>query len=487
MKINPRNLKYYFLTMSGDEEKRRHMTSLLMGLDFSEINPFEVGVDKNLSGSIGHARMVERGLQEQDKNQPFQPFVILEDDVEFFRDLPDSFDLPLDTDLAYLGISQLGMVDGKWEEKIYATEVDENTVQLFNMLSGHAILIASASGAAAYQKAMLEGYHRKSSSMWDVLAAEIQPYYNVYAFKKPIFYQSEEFGGKEAATRFVLKKFHSPSGLPINKTNASCKIASINHQNLDFLRHLGEIPSTVHVSWKSKGVVNSQNPLILNGLRQLIDLNPSWDVQISDDNDVNNYLEQHLSVPDFKLFQDLPMVPKTDVWRLLKIYIEGGLYMDLDRHCNIHLDTLRSASLKCILPFHSSIDFSQDILFSAPRNPLYQTIIELNLRRRRSGWKDILTLAPITYFHGLTKEIYGHSLNRYPSPNLLQELFEIINKSPYVDSYLETPPKDTLLFKFDPNTWKNGNGGSKEDLYLESDVSHWTSANPIKRDDRKFE
>ena len=53
------------------------------------------------------------------------------------------------------------------------------------------------------------------------------------------------------------------------------------------------IPKVVHVCWKNKDVVNSKSPLILNGLRNIIDMNPDWNVVIYDDSEIEYYLKDH--------------------------------------------------------------------------------------------------------------------------------------------------------------------------------------------------
>jgi hypothetical protein len=232
--------------------------------------------------------------------------------------------------------------------------------------------------------------------------------------------------------------------------------------------------------------------LVLNGLKNLIDLNPDWDVQVSIDKvDVENYLKNNLGDLDYNLLKDKPIVEKVDVWRLLKIYLEGGLYMDVDRHCNKDLSSLISPTTKCILPFHKPkdqiIDFSQDVILSSPGNPMHRYALELNLRRRRSGWTDIMTLGPITYFHAMTKFIYGFSLDRFPPPFALEEMMSTMKNSPYLDFFIESLPKETLIFSFDPATWKKGNDGGKLDLYRESDMDHWSVESPIIRENRKFD
>lgn len=500
MILKTNNIKFYYLTKTEDSENSKHIECILKGYKLKKILPHEIGISKEKSGSIGHARMIEAGLREQNNSKPFQPFVILEDDVSFYREMPEEIDIPHDADLFYLGLSQLAMNDGKAIDNISAQQIDENTYQIFNMLSGHSIMICSALGAAAYQKAMIDGFYQ--DKIWDVFAAEMQTNYNVYALKRPIFLQDLNFGGREAATNFELdnnrynkKVYSDPINLPRKKSsffnNSSVMRISSQVKNLDdLLEPLSSIPKKIHISWKDKSILESSNQLAVNGIQNLIKINPDWELVISDDNEVELYLKENLSSIDYNLIKDAPIVSKVDTWRLLKIVNEGGLYTDIDRHANKELNSIIEKNVKCVLPLHSNhgkiIDFSQDIMISAPNNPLHKSALDLMLRRRRSGWQDILTLAPITYFHSLTKIIYGHSLERRPSQEVLDKIIQKINQSKYAQTFIETPPEETFIFQYDKENFNPANGLGKEAMYEESGVEHWGVKNPIDKKKMKF-
>jgi hypothetical protein len=50
------------------------------------------------------------------------------------------------------------------------------------------------------------------------------------------------------------------------------------------------IPKKVHLSWKTKDLLDSESPLITEGVKKLIELNPNWEVTIYDDAEVDAYL-----------------------------------------------------------------------------------------------------------------------------------------------------------------------------------------------------
>jgi mannosyltransferase OCH1-like enzyme len=500
MILNTKDINFYYLTTTEKNNKVSHIEDILQDFKLNQVLPFELGVSKEKSGSIGHARMIECGLRNQDNTKPFQPFVILEDDISFYREMPKEIDIPNDSDLLYLGLSQLSMNNGEAVDNISATEIDENTYQIFNMLSGHAIMVCSALGAAAYQKAMIDGFYQ--DKIWDVFAAEMQINYNVYALKKPIFIQDAKLGGRESATNFELcnkkynkKVYSNPIDLSNVKSsffnNSSIMRISYKKQNLDeLLEPLSSIPKKIHISWKDKSILESSNQLAVNGIQNILKINPDWELLISDDYEVESYLKTHLPKIDYELIKDSPIVTKVDTWRLLVTINEGGLYMDIDRHANKILNDCIEENIKCVIPMHSKfgkiIDFSQDIMISAPDNPLHKAALDLLLRRRRSGWTDILTLAPITYFHALTKLIHGHPLERYPSQEICKNLISKINNSKYAQTFIEKTPEETFIFKYNEENFKPGNGLGKEAMYNESGVEHWGVKNPIDKSKMKF-
>ena len=236
------------------------------------------------------------------------------------------------------------------------------------------------------------------------------------------------------------------------------------------------IPKIIHISWKTKHfLLTSQNPLVLNGVKQLRDRNPTWDFQISDDDDVNEYLKTHLWEDDWLNLKDKHIVEKVDVWRLLKMVREGGCYTDIDRYSNISLDDAIRPGTEIVLPIHRNIDFSQDLMIGAKGHPIYKTALDLNLKRRREGCTDIMSLGPITYFHACTQYFLGQHLQRGQG---MDQLKYMIARDLRVMTYVETHSKDTFLYVPLLTPWKEGDGKDMCAFYEESDVRHWTVNHP---------
>ena len=233
------------------------------------------------------------------------------------------------------------------------------------------------------------------------------------------------------------------------------------------------IPKIAHLTWKTKDIFNSQTPLIVNGVRNLVDLNPDWVVNVYDDNEVDEYLRNILDPSDYKLLADRHIVEKTDIWRLFKIYIEGGLYMDIDRLYNIKLsDIITSDDIKWVLPTCLDFDFSHDFMCSAPNNPAFLQAINLYLQRRKEGHTSVYFLGPQTYMHAITKVMFGEEINTDPGIAVFSSLREEIIQMAFIKTYREVPPHDTIVYRDEKKLLDHEK--LKRELYSDFNLKHWT-------------
>ena len=239
MKIFLKNIKHYFLTVDTNGDRKKHMIDEFKDYDLTEVNPI-LGIGKYKSGVTGFSKMIDLALRNQDRTKPFAPFIMYEDDCSKYREYPEYIEIPDNADICYIGLSKCSMNENSWHFGLYYkhitdcsgrgvsvgerptadTSIDE-VVQIYNMLAMHGIMVCSASGALAIQKAILEGYYKNTD--WDICVAQIQSYYNVYALKKPLIYQDSKYGGQEPQTKFSIES-NNDSPLPktyINTTNVS--------------------------------------------------------------------------------------------------------------------------------------------------------------------------------------------------------------------------------------------------------------------------
>lgn len=233
------------------------------------------------------------------------------------------------------------------------------------------------------------------------------------------------------------------------------------------------IPKIVHVSWKSKTVVESAHQLITHGLRNVIDLNPDWDVTVHQDSDVDYYLKNMLLHNEFELIKHKHIVDKVDLWRLLKIYHEGGVYLDIDRLCNQPFSVLVQENTKWVVPTCRDYDFSHDFMMSAPQNPVYINAANLLLQRRKQGWDNTYFLGTQTYMHALTHTVFGQVINTDPGTDVFIAMRNQLDQLDYVNVIREDPPYNTAIYQ-NNNSFVNWEF-YKRDFYASQGVRHWTN------------
>lgn len=234
------------------------------------------------------------------------------------------------------------------------------------------------------------------------------------------------------------------------------------------------IPKIVHAAWKTKDVINSDSLFYKNCLGNIAKLSPNWDIQISDDQDVEDYLRDNLDSRDYNLLLNRHIVEKIDVWRLIKLYKEGGLYIDMDRLCNISLDNIINDNTKLVLPTCGDHDFSHDFMMSAPGNPIFYETLVLNLQRRYEGIDNIYFLGPQTYLHGIIKAMFGYDMKIESGSKLFGEIRNMLNETDFIKTYKEAGPLHTVIYRSDLKQIEFDYESEKKKFYSQNNVKHWT-------------
>ena len=228
------------------------------------------------------------------------------------------------------------------------------------------------------------------------------------------------------------------------------------------------IPKRIHLTWKSRDLLSIDSRFLDKTVKSLARLSPTWTVEVSDDDDVNEYLKDNLSIADWKNLEHRSIIEKIDVWRLIKLYNEGGLYVDVDRLCNRSLDDFITDKTKLVLPTCADHDFSHDFMCSAPGNPIFYETLRLNLERRANGSDSIYFLGPQTYLHGIMIAMFGRIDERL----FVSDMRDTLTNTDFCVTIREIPPYRTILFDGDHMF---DHEREKREFYRESGLKHWTN------------
>ncbi len=236
-----------------------------------------------------------------------------------------------------------------------------------------------------------------------------------------------------------------------------------------------EIPKKIHLSWKKKNILDSNYQLINKGAKNLRLLNPDWDIEVNNDEDIDRYIRDNIGKASWNLIKGKKITEKTDLWRLLKIYKEGGLYIDIDRYVDTPLSEIVNQKTSCVIPTFNDVDFSQDFVLSCPNNPMIERAISNNLLNRKNG-QNLFYTAVCSYMHAVSEFLSGEQVDRGDNPAYFNNIREQIEVCDYLETYRELGPENHILFRdinkrFSPQVFEK----DKADFYNGESVAHWNS------------
>jgi len=195
------DIKTIFICPAHNEKylaRKEHMENLLTQHQFKNIQHYK-------SGTEDYPKCLLNAYIDIMKQNMDEPFLLLEDDVEFTG--VSEFDNIEGADAIYFGLSR--SAGHPTENRDHGWSVfapfSETQVRVINMLSGHAILFITK----RYKEAVINAFLEKINVVYynDVILSRLQPHFNILANKQPSFYQSARFNKtdhEERWTKFII-------------------------------------------------------------------------------------------------------------------------------------------------------------------------------------------------------------------------------------------------------------------------------------------
>lgn len=199
MNLDLREIPAIYINLDKDVEKKERIESQLKELGFKTIIRLSATYDNNSKRgcAISHAY----ALEEVDP-----PFIVFEDDC-IALDFRPEIEIPDDADAVYLGISSWGRMNSHSGPFVQYEKIDNDILRVYNMLGAHAILYLNEDFVDLYKRIAYHGYC--ISDHMDIGFAEVQKYYDVYAFNKPMFCQTSSNGTNSELTSYPSARIYN--------------------------------------------------------------------------------------------------------------------------------------------------------------------------------------------------------------------------------------------------------------------------------------
>lgn len=107
-------------------------------------------------------------------------------------------------------------------------------------------------------------------------------------------------------------------------------------------------------------------------------LNPGYDYKLFDDNDIDKFVNENFPGEIADCYNKLNIiVAKTDFWRYLILYKNGGVYLDMDSSIQISIDSFTSDQDEAIISAEGPDLFLQWALMFNKGHPILKRTIDL--------------------------------------------------------------------------------------------------------------
>lgn len=212
MRIDLRNVPFYYLNTDARVDRRAHIERQLQGFTHERVDgtpDSRLGTRKDqpcVLAPLGHAKVIERAVRGM--GNTFTPFVLCEDDITWTN--PPGSDpvlviAPDYADAVYLGISRAAC---RPDANDYCYDIVRersagfpHLQRIYNMLTAHAVLFLSFRHVLAYAQAMIESC--VSSTPCDCISNRLFARHEVFAYGEPLFFQDSAVGGREWETKIA--------------------------------------------------------------------------------------------------------------------------------------------------------------------------------------------------------------------------------------------------------------------------------------------
>jgi len=114
-------------------------------------------------------------------------------------------------------------------------------------------------------------------------------------------------------------------------------------------------------------------------------------------------------------------------------------------------------------------------MISCKKNPIFKKAIEYNLASRYIiNPRGVFHLGPPIYMRAVTECVFGKRVKRKPPSLVMNNYRCLLQNSKHFQTYKENLPNDSLIFKYNKNTFQNGNGLGKKEFYDSQKITPWS-------------
>tara|TARA_Y100000589_G_C27190217_1_gene644465 strand:- start:3578 stop:4243 length:666 start_codon:yes stop_codon:yes gene_type:complete len=213
------------------------------------------------------------------------------------------------------------------------------------------------------------------------------------------------------------------------------------------------------MGWKKIYMTHKKNEIPERVFRRWQEKNPGYKIEFSDDESCMKFIKKHYGKGYAHLFKNIKYGPnKADLWRLCKLYKNGGIYADIDLIPYVSISEMIGESNFCTCLGIDKKSIFQAFISVEKKNPIiFECLESLYKNREKYKWNGN---EPTVDMYNILKKIVGSDIegNR-------EYLLEKYNKK-----------KMRILEEFTDNRWEDSYVRYNSNILLKSrDLSYLKS------------
>lgn len=225
------------------------------------------------------------------------------------------------------------------------------------------------------------------------------------------------------------------------------------------------IPKHIYQTWKTHNLP----PGITRVITQMMAINPGWTHHLYDDAEMADFICDNFPGRVYEAFQSLAIgAARADMWRYCVLYINGGVYLDIDADITAPLDNLIRVDDDAVITREQVPGlFNQWILIFSRGHPLLKAVIDEcveNVASRSSN--NILHLTGSTVFtQVLTSRLKSNQLRHKDSQGFGGDLWHSLDSK--LEGLFNTPGKKyrCRFYGIDMNEYAQYHNTAFQELY----------------------
>lgn len=181
------------------------------------------------------------------------------------------------------------------------------------------------------------------------------------------------------------------------------------------------IPTTLWQTAKSSSDLHDKNVKQL--VKSWVVTNPTFDFFFMDDVLCDRFIKDNFSSEIYAIYKAFPLgIMRADFWRIAVLYINGGIYSDIDVFCNKSISELLGDKDIILLQEHDGLNNVSNFFMAAkPKHPIIKEILDTLILNYKKAF-DITSNMMVQNFgmHSIQIVVDKHNIELLPK-NIWQE------------------------------------------------------------------